>query len=60
MGYQCIEADHAVFTHSKAGIFSIIALYVDNITIVCKDLSVIKKDKALLRQHYEMTDLGES
>ena len=34
IGYQCTEANHAVFTHSHHGTVSIITLYVDNITML--------------------------
>jgi reverse transcriptase-like protein len=46
MGYHCTTADHAVFTHTAGKLPSIIALYVDDITMVCKDLGTIQQDKA--------------
>ena len=58
MGYKRTEADHAVFTRLDLSI-SIIALYVDNITMVSRNLKEIEGDKAALRRRYEMTDLGE-
>ena len=58
MGYQRTEADHAVFTRTDPSM-SIIALYVDNITMASKDLNTIKRDKEALKRRYEMTDLGE-
>jgi len=58
MGYKCTEADHAVFTHADSSM-STIVLYVDNITMVSKDLQKINKDKEVLKRKYEMTDLGE-
>jgi hypothetical protein len=39
MGYLHPEADHAIFICTKGNISSIITLYVDDITMVCKDLS---------------------
>jgi Reverse transcriptase (RNA-dependent DNA polymerase) len=59
MGYTHTNADHAVFTRTKDGILSIIALYVDDITMACKDLKVINQDKEMLKRTYQMTDLGE-
>jgi reverse transcriptase-like protein len=38
---------------------SIIALYVDDITIASKNLKIISQDKEALKKHYKMTDLGE-
>jgi reverse transcriptase-like protein len=59
MGYKCTEADHAVFTHVQDSKHSIIALYVNDITIASKNLKIISQDKEALKKHYEMTDLGE-
>jgi hypothetical protein len=39
--------------------FSIIALYVDDISMVSNDLNAIKPDKVKLKQKYQMTDLGD-
>jgi hypothetical protein len=58
MGYLHTEADHAVFTHG-GGDASIITLYVDDITMVARDLETIHQDKEDLRKSYEMTDLGD-
>jgi Reverse transcriptase (RNA-dependent DNA polymerase) len=59
MGYEHIEADHAVFIHHQNGILSIIILYVDNITMTSDSLDIIDWDKEALKQCYQMTDLGE-
>jgi Reverse transcriptase (RNA-dependent DNA polymerase) len=59
MGYIRTEADHAVFTRAQASERSIIALYVDDITIASKNLKTISQDKEALKKQYEMTDLGE-
>ena len=58
MGYQRTEADHAVFTRS-GGDTSIIALYVDDITMAGTNLKAINQDKESLKRFYEMTDLGD-
>jgi hypothetical protein len=59
MGYTCIESDHTVFIRFQDGKVSIIALYVDNFTMACEDIAVIKRDKEELKKFYQMTDLGE-
>ena len=59
MVYHNTQANHAVFTRSANPHFSIIALYVDDITMASTSLQEIKRDKALLCQQYEMTDLGD-
>src|SRR5260370_2655126 len=59
MGYERTEADHAVFIGMGNSGRCIIALYVDDITMVSKKLETINQDKEALKKHYEMTDLGE-
>jgi Reverse transcriptase (RNA-dependent DNA polymerase) len=59
MGYTCTDADHAVFTRLKDETLSIIALYVDDITMACKSLKTINEDKEKLKKTYQMTNLGE-
>ena len=58
MGYLHTKVDHAVFTYG-GGDASIITLYVDDITMVARDLETIHRDKEDLRKSYEMTDLGD-
>ena len=59
MNYTHTDADYTVFTRLRDSTLSIIALYVDNITMACKSLKVIDKDKEMLNKTYQMTDLGE-
>jgi hypothetical protein len=56
MEYQRTEADHAVFTCAEGEnreIPSIIALYVDDITMASKSLGSINRDKAALKGCYQ-------
>jgi hypothetical protein len=59
LGYKHTDADHAVFTLSHNSRTTIVALYVDDITIASHDLDHISAVKAMLRQHYEILDLGD-
>ena len=59
MGYKRTEADHTVFIRVQDGILSIIALYVDDLTMVSNTLEAINQDKEELKKSYQMTDLGE-
>jgi hypothetical protein len=59
IGYECTKADHAIFTCVHGSALSILMLYIDNITMACKSLQAINQDKEQLKQHYEITDLGE-
>ena len=45
MGYAHTEANHAMFTCFWDSKITIIALYIDDFTMACKDLEVIKHDK---------------
>jgi hypothetical protein len=59
MGYTHLESDNTVFTQVCNGTFSIIALYVDDISMASNDLNAIEQDKVKLKQKYQMTDLGD-
>jgi hypothetical protein len=59
MGYTHLESDNAVFTRVRNGTFSIIALYMDDISMASNDLNAIEQDKVKLKQKYQMTDLGD-
>jgi len=59
MGYQRTDTDHAVFVHTRNNTPSIIALYVDDITMVSSDLDAINCDKEALKRRYQMSDLGK-
>jgi hypothetical protein len=59
MGYTHLELDHMVFIHIVDGAISIISLYIDNVTMLCKSLKTINHDKEALKRSYQMTNLGE-
>ena len=59
MGYTHTDADHAVFTCGAGTALTIIALYVDDITMAASNMATIDQDKQALCHAYEMTDLGE-
>jgi hypothetical protein len=59
MGYMRTEADHAVFARIREGKISIIALHVDDSIMASNDPKALELDKDTLKQHYQMTDLGE-
>jgi Reverse transcriptase (RNA-dependent DNA polymerase) len=59
MGYTHLESDHAVFIRVRDGTFSIIALYVDDISMASNDPNAIEQDKLKLKQKYQMMDLGD-
>ena len=48
MGYHHTEADRAVFVRNQNGILSIIAVYVDELSMASDNFEVLLKDKAEL------------
>ena len=60
LGYTPMQAGHAIFVHESPDTFpDIISTYVDDMGLISESLERINRDKEALRQHYEMTDLGE-
>ena len=59
MGYQHTKADHAVFTCTSNSALSIIALYINDITMASGNLESISQHKVSLKESYKMTDLGD-
>ena len=59
MGYCHTKADHAIFICATDNFPSILALYVNDITMESKSIRGIEEDKEQLRACYQMTDLGE-
>jgi hypothetical protein len=58
-GYTRTDADHAIFTRGARTALAIIALYVDDITMVTSNMATIDRDKQALCRAYEMTDLDK-
>ena len=60
LSYTPTQADHAIFMRESPDTFpDIISTYVDDMGLISESLERINQDKEALRQHYEMTDLGE-
>jgi hypothetical protein len=60
LGYTPTQADHAIFVRKSPDNFpDVISTYVDDMGLISESLERINQDKEALRQHYQMTDLGE-
>ena len=59
MGYDRTKADHVVFVCYQDSVVSIIVLYINDFTLVCKDINVILRNKEALKAAYNMTNLGK-
>ncbi|CAL8990042.1 unnamed protein product [Prunus brigantina] len=59
IGYRRCESDCCVYSHVfKDGKIILLLLYVDDILIVCQDLSKVRELKSLLGKEFDMKDLG--
>jgi hypothetical protein len=58
MGYMPLQADHAVFICICGENFSVLVLYVDDITIATNSMEDFLKDKEDLDKYYQMTHLS--
>jgi hypothetical protein len=57
LGFVRSEADHCLYIHHEMGIY--IAIWVDDILIVGKELGNVARVKEWLAAEFEMTDMGE-
>ena len=60
LGFTRSEADHSLFYKLEDGELLFVAVYVDDKLIFSKNLNAIKRLKAQLSEHFEITDLGEA
>ena len=59
MGYTPTKADHTIFVHFSDSLVSNLVVYINNFTMVCKDIKVIIDNKEALMKAYNMIDLGK-
>ncbi|THH14812.1 hypothetical protein EW146_g5573 [Bondarzewia mesenterica] len=59
MGFARCQVDQAVFHKHKDEELTIVVVHVDDCTIAATTISLIDDFKARLREHVEVTDLGE-
>jgi Reverse transcriptase (RNA-dependent DNA polymerase)/Integrase core domain/GAG-pre-integrase domain len=57
LGFQQCQADHCIFVNQRTGI--ILAVWVDDIIILGKEMEEINEIKRDLNEKFEMKDLGE-
>jgi len=60
LGFKRSVADHGIYVKVYGDVKIILALYVDDLLILCNKLEVIFQVKADLSKEFEMTDLGEA
>src|SRR5579859_1201439 len=54
-GFKKLQAEHGIYDNGNVTI----PLYVDDLLLVSKDISVIKKAKEMISSQFNMKDLGE-
>ena len=59
LGFTQSYADHSVFTYDEdAEVFCIIALYVDDLMVVCNNTTLMRTVKTRLMEMFKVKDLG--
>lgn len=59
MGFTWSKADHSIFFKNENGSLLIVAIYVDNLLLLCNNICHIECIKEDLWAIFEITDLGE-
>lgn len=59
IGFKKCQSNHSVWVWAKDGIKIIIPVYIDNLTLVCNNLTFLKSIKRKLAAKYKLCDLGE-
>jgi Reverse transcriptase (RNA-dependent DNA polymerase) len=58
-GYVRSTADACVYVRDMGDALAYLAIYVDDVLIVCRGMEVMRRVKGELTERYEMTDAGE-
>jgi hypothetical protein len=59
LGFQRCDKEYCIYVFKQDDLLAFIAVYVDDITIICKDKILLAKIKKDLNDRFKMTDLGE-
>ncbi|MCO5559697.1 hypothetical protein L7F22_013298 [Adiantum nelumboides] len=58
LGYQRLQSDPNVYTRHATYIFLVLAIYVDDILLLCSSLTALDAAKTELHASFSMTDMG--
>ena len=58
-GFERTSTDHSVYVKRNDLVTMIVAIWVDDLVLVCKDLAVLLQFKSSIAKVFEMKDLGE-
>ncbi|PIL36549.1 hypothetical protein GSI_00238 [Ganoderma sinense ZZ0214-1] len=58
LGFERLTCKHSVWVYLRDGVWLIIPVFVDDITIAGKDKAAIQRVKDDLRKHFKLQDLG--
>lgn len=58
-GFQRGHADHSLYIMQSSEFLVIVVLYVDDLILLASSMTKMLEVKAMLKEEYEMTDLGE-
>jgi hypothetical protein len=60
MGFARIQSDHSVYVFVRGPLCLILPVFVDDITLACKDASLIDSTVNELATHFKLRDLGHT
>jgi hypothetical protein len=60
LGFSRLESDYGLYSRGTGDDLELVTVYVDDLLVAAKQLSVVQKIKSALMRQYEMTDFGEA
>lgn len=59
LGFERCKKEYCIYVMKANNCFAFVCVYVDDLTIICKDQNMLNKIKQDLSNKFKMTDLGE-
>src|SRR6266568_4582288 len=60
MGFNCVQSDHGLYIYLRDDVRILMPVFVDDITLACKDGAKIDSIVQELSKHFKLRDLGPS
>ena len=58
IGFNCVQSDHGLYIYLRDDVRLLMPVFVDDITLACKDGAKIDSVIQELSQHFKLQDLG--